>query len=936
MKILITLLVFLFLQILKESNTKLVMHFDFKYILFIILFLATSLIVYAQPVKKKLPGSKDTTKKTEINIPDTKPDIFKTDTIGSSNKSLYSKEIMDSIRKVSISSDSIRSKSGMDSIVVYSAKDSVNFKFKTKIMRLRGESKMNFKKQKLEAEVIIIDFNESNLDASGVKDSNNNVVGFPKFIDGGETYVGERIKYNFKNKQGTISLGETELQEGFYFGSKIKRISENEAFIQDGRYTTCDAPHPHFYFGSPEMKVIANDRVFLDPLVFYVEDMPLMIIPIGLFFPSESGRSSGLIVPSYYFTRNRGVNIKDIGYYFALSDYYDTKVTFDLFTKGGYSIKNEWRWNLTNVLRGNLNLEYGKTRWDPNQPFQTNLLLNFTHNQTLSPSENISAYINYATQDFFKNTTIDLRKTVTQEMRSNASYSKSFQNGSSFSISYGRSQNIITSAYDQNSGINYSLPQFKPLHNFLPQGSVPDWVRDFNFTYNVNANWNETKYLKDVETRINADSVFKWQDTIITPKMYIQHRPSISISPRLGYFTLQPSFSFSANNYFRRVKKSWDAKDSSLNTFEEKGFFTEYTYNYGVSLSTKLFGIIKPRLFGLNALRHTFQPTINYSFTPDLSDPSLGFWDKVITNKDTIQYSRFERDASLSSSRESQSLNYSIVNKFDAKVQDTDTSETNIELLTWDLAGSYDFTKKDFKFSDIRMSFRAPAITLFSFSSSAAFSMYDFTKIFDTISNSFNYQLIDKTLMQTGRGILRLTNFNISLSANFSFTDLKIGTTTLAGNIDTSSSNKDSIGLGERFAQRINYKEEKADIFGDQTGGYNAIKIPLSFNFDLNFGYSDPMSQFAAKRNITRTLTANIGMSMQVTETWSLRTSLYYDFINDKLSNPVVNLAKELHCWQLSVDWNPIGAYKGFYLRFGILNPQLKDLQYEKRNYSIY
>ncbi len=908
------------------------------YITFIIILILSSSVAFSQADKKKLPGTGTTVKKDSAVHQDSKPtQLIPKDTAGTKDNSLYNKEIMDSIARVSMSPDSLKGKSGMDSVVTYSAKDSVSFNFKQRTMRMRGEAKLNMKKQKLDAEIIILDFKESNLDAFGVADSNNKITGFPNFMDGPEKYVGERIKYNFRTRQGTISLGETELQQGFYYGTKIKRVSEKEAFIQDGRYTTCDhTPHPHFYFGSPEMKVIVNDRVFLDPLVFYVEEMPLMIIPIGLFFPSESGRSSGLIVPSYYFTRNRGVNIKDIGYYFALSDYYDTKVTFDLFTKGGYSVKNEWRWALTNVMSGNLNLEYGQTRWDPNSKFDENFLINLNHSHTLSPTESITAYLNYATNNYFQNTTIDLRKTVTQEMRSNASYSKSFQNGSSFSVAYGRSQNIVTTAYDQNSTISYSLPQFKPLTGLIPQGSVPDWVRDLNFTYNVSGQWNETKSLLDRETRISDDSVYKWQDTVISPRMYVQHRPSISISPRLGYFTIQPGFSFSANNYFRKVKKSWNEKDSIVETREISDIYTEYTYNYGVSLSTKLFGIIKPGIFGINALRHTFQPTINYSYTPDLSDPGLGFFDKVYNGKDTVQYSVFERDGSLASSRESQLLSYSIVNKFDAKIRDSDTSEKNLELLTWDLNGSYDFTKDSFNLSDIRMSFRAPALTLFSFNTGASFSLYDFDTFTDTSNNKW-VRLIDRTLLQSGKGIMRLTNFNLSLNANFSLGELKIGTPTTGGiSTDTSAAKKDSVGLGERFAQRLNAEESKADIFGDRTGGYDALYTPLNFSFGFTFNYSDQINQYHAKRNITRSMNINLDINLRITDTWSLSSNLYYDITNDILNNPVISISKELHCWNLSVTWNPIGAYKGFYLRFGNNDPQLKDLQYEKRSYGIY
>ena len=107
------------------------------------------------------------------------------------------------------------------------------------------------------------------MQAVSAKDSLGKFKGYPKFTDKKDEFVGEKLLYNFQTKRGTITLGETKVQDAFYFGSKVKRVNENTLFIQNGCYTTCDKPHPHFYFGSPTMKVITNDRIFIDPLIVY-------------------------------------------------------------------------------------------------------------------------------------------------------------------------------------------------------------------------------------------------------------------------------------------------------------------------------------------------------------------------------------------------------------------------------------------------------------------------------------------------------------------------------------------------------------------------------------------------------------------------------------------------------------------------------------------
>lgn len=833
------------------------------------------------------------------------------------------------------------SRSGMDSVVVYSANDSIVFRIKDRTMRLRGDSKLDYKDQKLAAEVIELDFSESTIAANGVKDSSGIITGFPQFNDSGEEFVGERLKFNFKTNKGTISLGETQLSEGFYFGTKIKRISQSEFFVKDGYYTTCDAPSPHYYFGSPEMKVIAKDRVFLDPIIFYVEDLPMFAIPFGLFFPSKSGRQSGIIIPSFFFSENRGIVFNDLGFYFALSDYYDTKFTADIYTKGGYLLKNHTRWSLRNRFNGSANLQYGNTRYNPDDEWTQAYSIQINHQHTIDPQTRLTANLDFKSQDFNQNTQTNQRLRQQQEIRSNASLSRSFDNGSNVSFSYDRSQNINTGTYSETAPqLSYSLPNWNPLKPLVSSGNSFSWLRDVSFSYSGSARRTVTKSEK---TEIVDDSTVTRED--IDTRQLISHSPSISISPKLGYFTVRPQISFRANNYFRKVTKAFNPADSSISESEEKGFFTEYTYSLGVSASTRLFGVaddskpifffVKPSWMGLKAMRHTWQPTVGFSYTPDQSDPGLGLYGSYYdeSTQREVVYSRFEKDGGgIASRRLSQSINYSDLHSFEIKMSQGDTlPDKNLELLRLTFNTGYNLAADSLGFNDINMTFRSPALGFISFSGNARFTVYDDIKNRDSETGEIipnSYSRVNQFLLKNGKGLARMTSFGLELSTSFSSQGVSFGDTF---GQDMEQTADDTVALGRRFSKRHAH-EQKFDLFGDSSPGYSPVNVPWNISLGLSFSYG---RQFSFS-DINRRLNLRTTVGFKLTPTWSIDASGQYDFINDELLSPSVEIYKDMHCWELRLTWYPTGFSRGFYLRFGIKSTQLRDLKIEKRSSPLY
>ncbi len=824
-------------------------------------------------------------------------------------------------------------RSGIDTIVFYRATDSIIFDIEQKIMILRGSSSIEMKNQKLSAELIELDFERSILKAEGIRDSNNKLIGIPHFTEEGEEYYGKHILYNFSTNRGTITFGETELGEGFYFGSKIKRISENELFVQNGYYTTCDAGHPHFYFGSPKMKVALRDRIFIDPIIFYIEDMPIFGVPFGLFFPSKSGRQSGIIVPSFFFSQNRGVVLNELGIYLALSDYYDTKFSMDFFSKGGFILKNYTQWHLVNKFSGNARIEWGRTRLSPDQEFEQRYSIGLSHNHQISPFTKFDASLDFRSQDYNRNTSFNIFETTQQNISSNASYSTRFEDGSSFSISFQRDQNIITDEYTQTlPRLSYIIPNLYPLRNLV---STTNWMRDITFSYN-------TSFRRDEQYRRIIRSIEEIKDTNYqkTFKALITHSPVLSISPKFGYFTVQPSVSFSANNYFRKLTRKFNPEDSSLIDELQDGFFTEYNYSFNLSLQTTLYGIVddrkplfwilKPSSIGIKALRHMWQPRLTLSYTPDQSDPKFGFYGKYydLNQNREITYSRFEYDGGGIASRFlSQSLSYRDMHRFEIKKPGIDTlPDKNIELFELTFATNYNFAADSIRFSNLNLTLRIPSLDVINFNSRASFTLYDEAPVIDPKTGlpTDNYQPINKFLFETGKGLARMTTFGMELSTSFNSKGLGSQTTPL-------HTSKDSISIGERFLKRIEEEYEEADIFGDNTPGYTPFNIPWNLSFALSYSYNSP-----SIKRIDRNFNLRITASFYITPSLNADISTQYDLINKEFLAPLINIRKDLHCWSLNFTWYPSGFNQGFYLKFAAKSSMLSDLKFERRSSYLY
>lgn len=855
------------------------------------------------------------------------------------------------------STQKTQSKSGIDTIITFAAQDSMRYFVRDKHLRLRGAAFVKNRAQTLSAEVIDVYFGKGYMQASTARDSLGRVYGVPKFTDGKESYYGATLSYNFRTQRGTISLAETKMGEGFFFGERVKRVNEDTFFMQDGCYTTCDKAHPHFYFKSPRMKVITKDKVFADPLIFYIEDIPILAVPFGLFMDigGESGRRSGVLIPQVFVsspigsTSGRGFAFENLGYYFAINDNLDAKLTASFYTKGGVVGRLQGNYVFGRRFRGNVDVSYGYVRFAPTDDFSEQWSFSATHNQELTPFTSIQGSLNFSSPGFIRATQFDLNRRVTQTLNSNFSINHRFDNGIPLGVSYRRTQNLANNEISQNVSANTSIPQLFPLKNLVPRDS---WLADVSFSYGVSAT---ADFLKAADSVAGETEVQRLRRQIAQPfSARIQHSPSINISPKLGYFTVSPGIGYRENWYFRSIAQRRIDSTNRNKTVDSivPGFFREYSTDFRIDVATTLYGIVNPRILGVNSLRHTLRPQIGFTYTPDLRAAQFGMTNRVLEEsgdkpyQDSLKqerlYSPFELDQGSIPQPLTAAITWGLGNNFEAKIAESDTSEKVIQLMSVNVNGSVNLAAEKFQWSPISIGFSNTLGGVVQFSGGATFDIYSQKSDSIVRGNSITrfFTREDEFAWNKGQGLGRFTNVGFTLSyAVGSSGGIQAGAVvtgqgdSLQNSAPKQQQNSEEAALGARFQQRIDNTYDRVDLFGDQTPGVRPLDVSWNSSYNAAFNYA-PESAPGLQPTISALIAAQFSLTLE--KSWRMNTGFSYDVVTNAFNAPQFTLSKDLHCWEMSLTWNPIGQSQGFIFRIGMKAAQLRDIQYTRRESPLF
>ncbi len=811
--------------------------------------------------------------------------------------------------------------SGIDSIVAYSATDSIVYSLASKTMFLYGEAAIKYKELALKAEHIDINWNTSILNAQGIPDtsdtSKSGYHGLPDLVDAGESYNGTKIAYNFRTKRGKIDIGTTEMDQGYYRGEKIKKVSEDVLFVADGRYTTCDLSHPHYYFASPEMKVILKDKIVARPIYLYISDVPVLALPFGI-FPTERGRRSGIIGPAYGESA-RGRYLLHLGYYWAISDYMDINFRGDGYTKGTWVLYSDFRYALRYNFGGGISASFGKKidgeRGDPSYQNTKEFNIHWGHNQDFDPTTRLVVDFTLSSSSYYQNTSYLLSDLLRQKIYSNATLTKSWEGTpNSLTLNVRRTQDLRPlpgglEIEDVLPSLSFSRSQSFPFRFGKPSGETSGsqaWYELIGYTYNGQ--------LLNTRNQFTADSLHSAR---VDERRGVQHSIAVNASPKLGYFTVSPFFNYTEKWYDKSIRRSLQttitgpdtARDTVYSFLDQdvKGFKAVRYYDLGISVGTKFFGMLQPNILGIKGIRHQVTPTLSYTYQPDFSKASHGYFGMYVDQFGQAQkYGFFDREVfGGAPAEERQAIGLRIGNVIEVKTGTTDTSgqDNKFQLLNFDVSTGYNFARDSLKFDEINLGYRTSIGTLLNISGSSSFNLYKFEP--DPRQPLVGRRVNKFLINETGQ-LAQLTNFNISLSTSLSGEKKK----TTAGPIRSADDS-----LRQLTTARQLYDDPSPDF-----------SIPWKLDLAYNFSQSqqDPRQKFR-QSNISGSL------SFSLTENWKITASTNYDLINSVVAAPQISVYRDLHCWEMSFNWVPTGPFRNYRLEIRLKAPQLQDVKVTKQ-----
>jgi lipopolysaccharide assembly outer membrane protein LptD (OstA) len=820
----------------------------------------------------------------------------------------------DTLRAIPDTTTAEASRSGIDTIVTYTATDSIVYTPASKVMDLFGKGEIQYRTIGLKAELIAVNWNTSVLTARGVVDTSDTSTGGyrgrPDLIDGGETYKGNVISYNFRTKKGKIDFAESEIGEGYYYGEKIKKIDTDVLFVRDGKYTSCDLPHPHYYFGSPEMKVVLNDKVVARPVYLYISDVPVFALPFGV-FPNERGRRSGIITPVYG-EDVRGRFLERLGYYWAINDYADLSMRASGYTGGSWRLDSDFRYALRYNFTGSVGGFFEKRilgeRGDPGYSNTRQFSLAFRHNHELDPTTRLDVDFTFASSSAYQSPTSSIDNRLRQDIRSNATLQKRWDGTPhSMTINVSRYQqnlpdNKVRVDYDNLPSVSFSRQQTYPFRSSTGTEGTRAFYEQIAFSY--------SGQLRNALLSVPvAGAVNEFN---LEERRGVRHSVPINASAKVGFFSLTPFFNYTELWYDRSIRREFDPSDSSLTENEIRAIKAVRYFDTGISTSTKLYGIVQPNIFGIKAIRHQVTPSLTYTYRPDFSKPSYGYYGTYVDQTGTTRsYSFYEKGIfGGAPGGEQQSIGVSIGNVFEMKTEATDTTgeEKKYRLLNATAGISYNLAADSLRFSEIRLNFNTTIGDRLNMSGGGSFNLYKFVR---DDNNPLTGRRVNRFLLNEEGRLAQLTSFNFSISTQFSGEKKE----TRAGPIQTA---EDSLAREYRSGYSGVYDQTLPDF-----------SIP--WQLDLTWNYSQNQSN---PYNVFRSSTIAARLSFNLTEFWKIEASTSYDIVNRNFVIPQITVYRDLHCWEMNFYWEPIGPFRSYRIEIRLKAPDLHDVKVTKTDRS--
>ena len=835
----------------------------------------------------------------------------------------------------------VRERVDLDHVVKFNAKDSIIL-FGRNHAVMYGGSNILYGDIDMTASQISMDMDSSQVQAVGVTDSIGELVGNPVFKDASGEYESRVMKYNFKTKRGYITDIVTEQGEGFLTGGITKKTEDDYYYIKDGRYTTCDDhEHPHFYFQLTKAKVKPKQNVVTGPAYMVLEDLPLPIaVPFG-YFPFSEKYQSGILVPTFGEDYNRGFYLRNGGYYLALSQHADLAITGEIYTRGswGLSAQSSYSWRYKHS--GSFSVNYLTTvtgeKGDPdyNKMHNFQVLWNHSQSQKANPYLSFSASVNFATSGYSRNSLNTYYTNAFTENTKSSTVNLTYKiPNSKWSIS--STANISQRTAD--STLTVSFPNFTITMSqtapFKRKRSVGDerWYEKIKLSYSGRFQNSLTAKQDDF---FHKSLVKDWRNGMM------HNVPIQATFNVMKYFNITPQLNINDRMYTSKIRQQWDPNASAIVRDTTYSFYNIFDFNFSVSLSTKVYGFFKPLKFlgklseKLLMVRHVMTPTISFTAAPDFGAPFWGYYGNLdyVDNagvQHKSRYSYFQHGSfGNASSGKMGSLSFNIANNLEAKVksENDSTGFKKISLIeNFTLSQSCNFAADSMKWSNLNTSIMLRLTKGFNLNLSATWDVYKYA-----LNEAGRPVRINKLRLFNGGGWGRLSSTGTSFSYTFNNDTFRRKRSNDKANQPPKTPQNRENNNGEEGEETDTNTGPTTDL--ELIDGYAKWDCPwsLTVNYSLSYGYGS-FNYKKLEYNGKWTQNLSLNATVRPTKNWSLSASASYNFDTHKIAYMNCNVSRQMHCFEMSASFVPVGPYKSYTFHIAVKSSILQDVKYDKHS----
>jgi LPS-assembly protein len=636
-------------------------------------------------------------------------------------------------------------------------------------------------------------------------------------------------------------------------------------------------------------------------------------LPFGL-FPLSKGRRSGLIAPSFTANEQLGLALEGIGFYKIINDHWDAVFRGTIYSYGGWTASINPRYYKRYRYQGNINLNIQHFR-DIDKSGNRGFQIAWTHSADTKsrPGVTFSANLNAGSSKFNESVPNSPQRNFQNTLNSSITYAKVWKNRPfNLTVSANHNQNTV------NKLININLPDIgfnvNTLYPFRRVEAETDYKWYENIGVALNSNVKSLSFFYDTASNIGKQLIDKLQ-------WGGSHNIPITLSlPPLGPLQIGPSVSYQEYWYQNKVVEKWNSNTQKVDTSISKGFYSAREMSFGVSGTTRIFGMIGfKKNSNVQAIRHEVRPSIGFSYHPNMNGKDY-YTVQIDTNKNFARKSIYSGNIfSAFGEGKSGAITFGLDNNIQMKVKSKkDTGEAAIKKITLidglSLNTSYNLLGDSFKLAPFSIQARTNLFEKINITASATTMPY----LTDSRGEFIDKLVWRKRVISLGT----LTSGSVAVQTSFKGGDKN---EKLPNENQQQQINQNGLPLDE-------YQQEASYINNNQQEFAN-FNIPWSVSIQYSFNYNRIRRTYSVGYKPSYAQNITLSGTLNLSPKWQIGANGFYNFTTKQIDGVSLNISREMHCWQMSISLSPVGQRRFFTLNISPKSAILRDLKVNRTRY---